>query len=56
MEKKKTRATFEVDPEKWERFRKTCKLHGRSRGETIRRYIDDYLSLFERNKGKLIDR
>ena len=38
------RVNFNVDPEKWERFKKVAKLKNSDANKELRKFIDKYLS------------
>jgi hypothetical protein len=45
MKEKTTRvATFNVDKEKWERFKKVARINNSDPSKELRKFIDDYLS------------
>lgn len=44
MQNKNKRVNFNVDPQKWERFKKVSKLKNSDANKELRKFIDKFLS------------
>ena len=46
----KKNVTFRIEPDQWDKFEKTAKKQGCTRGEILRRLIDQYIEVNNRKK------
>ena len=48
----KKNATFRVDEEMWEEFKKVCESNEHTRGEVLRKQMEDYINKRKDNKNE----